>query len=155
MAVGDPYQAIYGWRGASSSNLADIETSFGGSPLETFTLSTSWRNGSEILVAANTLSQALSTLPGPDVGVLSPAPDASAHPVDVVVSETLEDEAECVAQWMMERLAEGNTPASAAVLVRGRTHQRVFVDALTRHGVPVHVLGTRVLQKDTLFADIV
>jgi DNA helicase-2/ATP-dependent DNA helicase PcrA len=155
MAVGDPYQAIYGWRGASSSNLADIETSFGGSPVETFTLSTSWRNGSEILVAANTLSQALSTLPGPDVGVLSPAPDASAHPVDVVVSETLEDEAECVAQWMMERLAEGNTPASAAVLVRGRTHQRVFVDALTRHGVPVHVLGIGGLLDDPVVADIV
>jgi DNA helicase-2/ATP-dependent DNA helicase PcrA len=86
---------------------------------------------------------------------LSPAPDASAHPVDVVVSETLDDEAECVARWMVERLAEGDTPASAAVLVRGRTHQRVFVDALTRHGVPVHVLGIGGLLDDPVVADIV
>lgn len=155
MAVGDPYQAIYGWRGASSSNLSDIETSFGGNSVTTFTLSTSWRNGTEILVAANTLSAALAALPGPEVGVLTPAPDASGHPIDVVVTETLEDEAQRVASWMVERLAEGTTPASAAVLVRGRTHQRVFVDALTRLGVPVHVLGIGGLLDDPVVADIV
>lgn len=155
MAVGDPYQAIYGWRGASSSNLVDIEASFGGSPVTTFTLSTSWRNGTEILVAANTLSVPLAELPGPDVGVLAPAEKASSYPVDVVVTETLDEEAQRVAAWMVERLAEGASPPSAAVLVRGRTHQRAFVDALTDRGVPVHVLGIGGLLDDPVVADIV
>ena len=155
MAVGDPYQAIYGWRGASSSNLVDIERCFGSDPVTTFTLSTSWRNGTEILRGANTLSKPLAGLPGPDVGVLTPAPDASSHAVDVEVTETLEDEAQRVALWMVERLAEGQSPPSAAVLVRGRTHQRAFVDALTEHGVPVHVLGIGGLLDDPVVADIV
>lgn len=155
MAVGDPYQAIYGWRGASSSNLVDIEKSFGSDPVTTFTLSTSWRNGTEILRGANILSEPLAALPGPDVGVLTPAPDASSHAVDVEVTETLDDEAQRVALWMVERLAEGHSPPSAAVLVRGRTHQRAFVDALTEHGVPVHVLGIGGLLDDPVVADIV
>lgn len=155
MAVGDPYQAIYGWRGASSANLTEIEHAFGGDPMGTFTLSTSWRNGTGILAAANALSVPLGEGPGPDVGVLTPAPTASTWPIDVVFDETLEEEADRVAAWMVERLAGDETPPSAAVLVRSRTHQRVFVDALTRHGVPVHVLGIGGLLDDPVVADIV
>ena len=72
MAVGDPHQAIYGWRGASASNLEGFHTDFGGirsgiatprsgetSPRRgdrlTLTLSTSWRNDEQILDVANTL----------------------------------------------------------------------------------------------------
>lgn len=155
MAVGDPYQAIYGWRGASSSNLADIDTAFGSHPVTTFTLSTSWRNGTQILAGANALSAPLAALPGPDVGILTPAPTATSHPLDVSFSETLEDEAASVASWMVERLAEGDSPQSAAILVRGRTHQRVFVDALEARGVPVHVLGIGGLLDDPVVANIV
>lgn len=155
MAVGDPYQAIYGWRGASSSNLSDFETAFGGRGVTTFTLSTSWRNGTHILDVANQIAGPLAALPGPDVGVLQPAPGASSSPVEVVVEETLQEEAQAVAAWLVDRLAQGDTPPTAAILVRQRHHQRAFVDALSARGVPVHVLGIGGLLDDPLVADIV
>lgn len=155
MAVGDPYQAIYGWRGASSSNLSDFDTAFGGGVVTTFTLSTSWRNGTNVLDVANAIAGPLAELPGPDVGVLQPAPAASSAPVEVVFEETLHDEAEAVAGWLVEKLAQGDKPPTAAILVRQRHHQRVFVEALAARGVPVHVLGIGGLLDDPVVADVV
>ena len=155
MAVGDPYQAIYGWRGASSSNLSDFDKAFGGGAPTTFTLSTSWRNGTHVLNVANEIATPLAALPGPDVGVLQPAPAASTQPVEVVFDETLHDEADAVARWLVDKLAEGDKRPTAAILVRQRHHQRAFVDALAARGVPVHVLGIGGLLDDPVVADIV
>ena len=45
MAVGDPHQAIYGWRGASAGNLGGFADAFNpGARSAQFSLSTSWRN---------------------------------------------------------------------------------------------------------------
>jgi DNA helicase-2/ATP-dependent DNA helicase PcrA len=155
MAVGDPYQAIYGWRGASSSNLSDFETAFGDAKVETFSLSTSWRNGTAILDVANQLAGPLGALPGPEVGVLVPARSATSHGVEVVFEQSVQEEAESVAQWLVDTLAEGDTPHSAAILVRQRNHQTAFVDALVAKGVPVHVLGIGGLLDDPVVADVV
>ena len=154
MAVGDPHQAIYGWRGASSSNLADFVTGFGES-IATYSLSTSWRNGARILDAANTIAGPLRELPGPEVETLKPSPKASDHALEVVYPETLAEEAEQVASWLADRLGESNPPPSAAIIVRARAHQGVFVDALSQRGVPVHVLGIGGLLDDPAIADIV
>ena len=154
MAVGDPHQAIYGWRGASSSNLADFVTDFGQS-IATYSLSTSWRNGARILDAATVLASPLRELPGPQVQTLKPSPKASEHPLEVVFEETLAEEAAAVASWLSDRLAEAPTPPSAAIIVRARAHQRVFVEALSERGVPVHVLGIGGLLDDPAIADIV
>jgi hypothetical protein len=154
MAVGDPHQAIYGWRGASSSNLADFVTGFGES-IATYSLSTSWRNGARILDAANTIAAPLRELPGPEVETLKPSPKASDHALEVVYPETLAEEAEQVASWLADRLGESNPPPSAAIIVRARAHQGVFVDALSQRGVPVHVLGIGGLLDDPAIADIV
>ena len=55
MAVGDPNQSIYGWRGASAANLAQFADQFapGRRRAALFDLSTSWRNGHGILEVAN------------------------------------------------------------------------------------------------------
>uniref|UniRef100_UPI0040473AA5 UvrD-helicase domain-containing protein n=1 Tax=Aquiluna sp. TaxID=2053504 RepID=UPI0040473AA5 len=57
MAVGDPNQAIYGWRGASSANLSGFASDFG--VAEQFSLSASWRSGQAIVDAANLVSEPL------------------------------------------------------------------------------------------------
>ncbi len=154
MAVGDPHQAIYGWRGASSSNLADFVSDFGQS-IATYSLSTSWRNGARILDAATVLASPLRELPGPQVQTLKPSPKASEHPLEVVFEETLAEEAAAVASWLADRLAEAPTPPSAAIIVRARAHQRAYVEALSERGVPVHVLGIGGLLDDPAIADIV
>src|SRR4051812_16955143 len=58
-AVGDPIQSIYGWRGASASNLPRFTTDFprsDGSPAPTLELRTSWRNPPRTLYLANAVS---------------------------------------------------------------------------------------------------
>ena len=46
-AVGDPRQAIYGWRGASADNMVRFSSDF--RDVESLSLSTSWRNDRSIL----------------------------------------------------------------------------------------------------------
>ena len=58
-AVGDPIQSIYGWRGASATNLPRFATDFpraDGSPAPTLELRTSWRNPPRTLHVANAVS---------------------------------------------------------------------------------------------------
>ena len=51
MAVGDPHQSIYGWRGASAANLGRFALDFTGRKdgAASFALSTSWRNPTTVL----------------------------------------------------------------------------------------------------------
>ncbi len=65
-AVGDPHQAIYGWRGASVGAIERFTRTFprcgAGAdlvPARVATLATSWRNDGEVLAAANRLADSL------------------------------------------------------------------------------------------------
>ena len=153
MAVGDPNQSIYGWRGASASNLEQFARQFGDGHAQHFDLTTSWRNGHHILDVANALVSGTSA----KVSRLQPAEFASSLPVDVVVEEMLPDEAGAAALWLKQRLvpnAEGELP-SAAMLFRTRTTQRFFISALRQHEVPFHVLGIGGLMAEPEIADLV
>ena len=58
-AVGDPIQSIYGWRGASATNLPRFSTDFplsDGTPAPVLELRTSWRNPPRALHVANAIS---------------------------------------------------------------------------------------------------
>ncbi|WP_264055677.1 UvrD-helicase domain-containing protein, partial [Mycobacterium heidelbergense] len=58
-AVGDPIQSIYGWRGASATNLPRFTTDFprsDGTPAPVLELRTSWRNPPRALRVANAVS---------------------------------------------------------------------------------------------------
>jgi len=171
MAVGDPHQSIYGWRGASASNLDDFATRFAAadSTVARYSLSTSWRNGTSILTAANTIVAPLAARGGVAVDTLRPSPVASTWPVESVYAETVHDEARAVAAWLADRVAEpppGAAPdavdadgrplrASAALLMRSRTTQPVFLAALREANVPVHVLGIGGLLEQPEIADLV
>ena len=161
MAVGDPNQSIYGWRGASAANLREFRPRFrrrDGEPATRFTLATSWRNGIRILDAANTLVGA-SSGEGAEVPTLTSRPGASAFEVDATYPETVADEAREVAAWLRDRLAEARQrtgePASAALLMRARKTQRHFLDAMREAGVKYHVLGVGGLLAEPEIADLV
>ena len=158
MSVGDPLQAIYGWRGASAANLDDFLRDFATTlPAVTFGLQTSWRNPVRVLAAANRLCEPLRGQGRNTVGVLEPAPAAPDGLLDVVYRDTLDDEADAVAQWFGQRLAESSAdqPPSAALLLRERKHQQVFAQALERHGIPVHILGIGGLLANPVVADLI
>ena len=145
-AVGDPNQSIYGWRGASASNLDEFANDFG--TARNFSLKTSWRNPIQVLEKANEISlplanQASFETPKPlDKRVLpvqlEPMPDAPEGEVQVRFLETIEQEAQQIADWFKPELAGG---ASCAVLMRKRSAMALFVDTLQSNGIEVEVVG--------------
>ncbi|SEC52885.1 DNA helicase-2 / ATP-dependent DNA helicase PcrA [Paramicrobacterium humi] len=153
MAVGDPNQSIYGWRGASASNLARFSADFGGGHADGYSLSTSWRNPRLVLDAANALVRPLPALPGVAVKRLSPASFAGDGRVDVDVAETIVDEADTTALWLAAQLERPGR--SAALLCRSLKTVRPFTDALERRGVPYHVLGLAGLLEQPVIVDLV
>ena len=163
MAVGDPNQAIYGFRGASAAALAEFVHTFGGPDAVTqSSLSVSWRNEAAVLAAANIAAeplrassqvavQALSSR-GEHLGIAEPSravPGVQAH-----VSETLADEAAEAAQWIAARRAELGPQASAAVLCRRKAHFAPMVEALRDAGIPYEVVGLGGLLDTPVVADL-
>ena len=157
MAVGDPNQSIYGWRGASAANLESFPAQFAAGSAATFSLSTSWRNGHHILDVANGLVEPLAATTRVRVERLEAGPSASAVPVDVVVEESVRDEANAAALWLKQRIVpnESGELPSAAMLFRTRSSQRFFIEALRAHEVPFHVLGIGGLMIEPEIADLV
>ncbi len=158
MAVGDPNQAIYGWRGASSDNLEQFADHFGGvAPVKRLTLSISWRNGKKILDAANTIAAPLSGPGSASLKTLSPGPSASDNPVEAIFEETVLEEAASTANWLKQNLkpnSKGESP-SAAILFRARSSQAIFVRALKAAGIEYHVLGLNGLLDEPEVVDLV
>lgn len=164
MAVGDPNQSIYGWRGASAANLEGFARQFGGGEVLDFALTTSWRNGHGILAIANALVEPLAAAAAAAPGArrvpverLDAAPFATRLPIDVIYEETLPQEAQAAALWLKARLdvPRGEEPPTAAMLFRARKTQGVFIEALREQGVPFHVLGIGGLMAEPEIADLV
>ena len=152
-AVGDPNQSIYGWRGASSSNLAEFLNQFATDQVEVakFELPTSWRNPSLVLDLANAIAAPLKSKPSysdqalVDVDRLLPRPGAPVGEVELDFLPTLPQEAERVADWFAREInaakASGQSQPTAALLLRKRAAMSDFVAALQNRGISVEVLG--------------
>jgi DNA helicase-2/ATP-dependent DNA helicase PcrA len=159
MAVGDPNQSIYGWRGASAANLESFGDQFAGGAALGFTLSTSWRNGHDILAVANALVEPLLPHTRVRVGRLAAGPRATDRTVDVTFEESVVAEAESAALWLKHQLATLETadgqPPTVAMLFRARKNQAFFLVALRSADVPYHVLGVGGLLATPEIADLV
>ncbi|MFU8946423.1 UvrD-helicase domain-containing protein [Mycetocola zhadangensis] len=159
MAVGDPNQSIYGWRGASSANLARFAEDFGRSEgAATFALSTSWRNSAKVLDAANAIVAPLPVAASVPVQRLTSPPWAGDGDVRVVFPETVTDEADVVAGWLATELARpaaNGSRRTAAMLCRSLKNVTVFTEALSRHRVPFHILGVAGLLEQPVIVDLV
>ncbi|WP_159448736.1 ATP-dependent DNA helicase [Demequina sp. NBRC 110053] len=158
MAVGDPNQAIYGFRGASASALSSFVEQFGGPDLvATRSLSVSWRNEASVLTAANVIARSLPVHPQVQVLPLrskgqflgAPEPARRAPGVASHMAADLADEARTIAAFIVARRAElraasGDAaagPPTAAVLCRRRAQFGPIVDALVRAGIDYEVVG--------------
>ena len=149
MAVGDPHQSIYGWRGASAEGLRSFHTDFRGrgerAPAATLTLSTSWRNPVSVLSAANAIAGPLAADAAIPVPSLESRPAASNGSVEWRFPETIHEEREAVAEWLRvtreEHLAEHGEAATAAVIFRTRAPMAAFSAALTEAGIPNRIVG--------------
>lgn len=160
MAVGDPHQSIYGWRGASAEGLRSFHSDFrGGDDAATLTLSVSWRNPIRVLEAANAVSAELRANAAVEVPELRPRPGAGEGQVDVVYPETVHEERELLAGWMARARAEvagkNGEPPTAAVIFRKRAAMPAFAAALTEAGVPNRIVGLGGLLSTPEVTDVV
>ena len=144
MAVGDPLQAIYRWRGAEVTNMATFENDFalvsdsGTVKATTFPLTQSRRSGVNILAVANDLSSTLRTL-HPEIQELVPGnPDVPAGEVTVALHHTFADEVKWVVQ-KIQQLDPAIDRGDVAVLMRERKTIGHFVSALEAAGIQVQV----------------
>jgi DNA helicase-2/ATP-dependent DNA helicase PcrA len=160
-AVGDPIQSIYGWRGASATNLPRFTTDFprsDGSPAPALELRTSWRNPPRALYLANAVS-AEARRRSVAVQALRPRPGAEPGTIRCALLTDVEAERDWVADHLALRYHEardaGTPIPTAAVLVRRNADAAPMADALTARGVPVEVVGLAGLLSVTEVADVV
>ena len=156
-AVGDPFQSIYGWRGASAGNMGAFDITFPHadlSPATVYPLATSFRNDAAILEAANAVAEPLRTS---RVTVpLRPHDRAGPGVVGVAFTETVEDEAAWVARRMKDAWeALPRTERTAAVLVRRRSQMTPLADALHEAGLSVEIVGLGGLLTTAEVVDVV
>lgn len=177
MAVGDPRQSIYAWRGASARNISDFPKQFqrqlpatgpGGeqptvADAHVRTLSIGWRNDKSILAVANRISEDLPEYDEKDV--LRPRPGAGDGRTHVV--STIGEVDEVYGTDLMAELvdfmhsateawhASGRTDLpQRAVLCRKRSFLTETATALESAGFEVHIAGADGLLEDTYVADV-
>lgn len=184
-AVGDPNQSIYGFRGASAGQLFHFVREFpvlaGGDARRgaaedtadaaaqaprfavapTSYLTTAWRNGRNILAAANIISSPLSkaaaatgaagardTAGGVDVPPLQPSPAAVTGRVLMGRFTTDEAEAAAIAGDVLkfrvtdfEAQGAGPVPPAMAVLCRRRAQMECIRREFEARGIPYEIVG--------------
>ncbi len=149
-AVGDPFQAIYGWRGAASSNILQFAQDFpavNGRSASRYTLTVNRRSGGTILDVANRLSLPLraqtSASDAEGLGLLEPPPETPAGVVRAATFATWPDEVSWIADQVVSAYDSGTAKAWAdiAVLTRRNADIATIYGELTARDVPVEIVG--------------
>ena len=171
-AVGDPFQAIYGWRGAAASNILHFHQDFPRRrepqlvPAARLQLSINRRSGHRILAVANGLAEPLRHDPAltrhDTTGEGTPKP-LRADPskpggqVRAAQFDTWPEEANWVADRIVDLRRRGALTAwsQAAVLVRRNKDMPALFQALTEREVPTEIVGLGGLLTMPEVADVV
>ncbi|KUO11698.1 ATP-dependent DNA helicase [Streptomyces sp. DSM 15324] len=157
-AVGDPCQAIYGWRGASVANLDDFPDHFAhadGRPATRQALGENRRSGGRLLDLANGLAAPLRAMHA-GVEALRPAPGAERDGlVRCALLATHAEEIDWIADSVAHLVRTGTAPGEIAVLCRTATDFAEIQGALVARDVPVEVVGLSGLLHLPEVADLV
>ena len=135
MAVGDPDQSIYAFRGADIRNIMEFERDFPNTKV--IPLEQNYRSTNAILQAAN---QVIShNRERKEKNLWSELGEG--EPVRVVETEDEHSEARFVAAEIAARIEEGYSAREIAVVYRTNAQSRVLEDVLVRQGVAYQVIG--------------
>jgi superfamily I DNA/RNA helicase/RecB family exonuclease len=151
IAVGDPDQSIYAFRGADVRALTEFPERFrtaDGQPAPVVALRTCRRSGPVLLAASRRVARRLPAAPAAPGGSAShrdlvPAPHTPPGEVRILVADSSTQEAALVADTLRRaHLADQIPWSSMAILVRSATRQVPLLRrALTAANVPVTVAG--------------
>ncbi len=134
-AVGDDDQSIYGWRGASTANMQDLQRDF--HVEKVIKLEQNYRSHGNILDAANALIGHNRKRLGKSLWTA----DAKGEPLRVFEAATDYEEAAYVVDEVRSLRNEGTALADIAVLYRSNAQSRVIEHALFTAGMPYRVYG--------------
>lgn len=158
-AVGDPFQSIYAWRGASPGAFRMFERDFHMPPgTKPYALSTTRRNSRIVLEAANDLTLPLRTPPRRpgsaalhevDVPSLANIPEADRGTIGLIGYETLGQQIDGVVRFCREalrrhtRVKDGTVEhrGTVAVLFRSKGTMDEYQQALEQAGMTTFVVG--------------
>jgi superfamily I DNA/RNA helicase/RecB family exonuclease len=153
IAVGDPDQSIYGFRGADTRAVSRFASRFltpDGSPARVIALRTCRRSGPFLLTASRRVAARLPAVQADDNPgterqhrALVPRPGADPGTARIIIAATANQEATAIADALRRaHLMDGLAWSSMAVLVRSATRQvPVLQRALGAAGVPVQIAG--------------
>jgi DNA helicase II / ATP-dependent DNA helicase PcrA len=171
-AVGDPFQSIYAWRGASPGAFRMFERDFGmDESAKPYSLSVTRRNSQVVLEAANDLTQPLrvadhsrssSLMREVEVPALSTVDGAKMGTVGVLGFDTLGQEIDAVARFAKASIAR-HTPSDpsqkdvrphVAVLFRSKTNMSQFAEGLQAAGLSTLTVGYSALLERPEIRDV-
>jgi len=145
-AVGDPLQAIYGWRGAASDNMGAFGRLFpmgdGGLP-PVFPLTINRRSGAAVVRAANAVATRLGDEHQAGVNLLAVDPSRGPARIEATTFDTWPQEVAAVTSRIVEARRGGEAAAwrDIAVLLRRNLDIPAFYKALSDRDVPVEIVG--------------
>ncbi|MFA5890067.1 MAG: ATP-dependent DNA helicase [Actinomycetota bacterium] len=143
MAVGDPDQNIYAWRGASLHNLLAFPNQFridAASPAASRPLSVNFRSGARILDLANVLIAGIPAARRPPGKVLEPYPPLGEGEVAIFSATDQVSEAERVADEARRAHDAGTPWSEIAILCRKKRLFGSFVEVFREAEIPLEVV---------------
>jgi len=137
--VGDDDQSIYRFQGASLANITEFNKKYPTAKI--ITLTENYRSTQVLLDASRKLiecnKQRLThEIPGLSKILTAAIPTESAVSPRILEFSSEEDETAFVVREIQQLLAAGTSADEIAILYRNRRHGDLFVDYLTRAGVP-------------------
>lgn len=133
--VGDDDQSIYKFRGATIENILSFENTFKGAKI--IRLEQSYRSTQNILNAANEVISNNTMRKGKTLWTENPKGDK----IEAHFCETERDEANFVANTILDGVADGRKFSDFAVLYRTNAQSNAIEQALSRSGVPHRIIG--------------
>jgi DNA helicase-2/ATP-dependent DNA helicase PcrA len=136
MVVGDDYQAIHEWRGATVRNILEFTHQFPTS--ETVCLSLNYRSVPSVLEAARNVIANNANQRHKELIATREEPSDS---VEVTEFESPQDEANKIAGQIFAACKEGASPSHFAILYRSNAHSQPLEQALRTRGIPYRLRG--------------
>ncbi len=135
LVVGDDAQSIYSFRAATVQNILDFPGRYPGAKI--FKLETNYRSTPEILEVANSI---ILNNTNQFSKYLKPSRSAFSKPTVMPAGNPVE-EAEFVAERILELREEGVAPTEVAVLFRATHHSQALEFELMKRGIPYEYRG--------------
>ena len=135
--VGDDWQSIYSWRGATMRNILDFEKDY--PEAVTILLEQNYRSTSNILDASHALIQKNQSRT--DKKLWTDAGEG--EKIKIWTASDERDESSMVAKEIQKLLLSHERPSykDFAILYRTNAQSRVLEEAMMRHGIPYRVVG--------------